>query len=84
MRISILLVSAVLVVAFVSCKEQLSLNNEKIEEYMDSTENSIDTTDSFKECKKHRNLHQRLTLQAKLLQCSSFFLKIIHCILEYQ
>lgn len=34
MRISILLISAVLVVAFVSCKEQLSLNNEKIEEYM--------------------------------------------------
>lgn len=57
MRISILLVSAVLVVAFVSCKEQLSLNNEKIEEYMDITENSVNTTDSFKEWKKHRNLH---------------------------
>lgn len=34
MRTIILLISAVLVVAFVSCKEQLSLNNENSAEYL--------------------------------------------------
>ncbi|MBR5984342.1 MAG: hypothetical protein IK025_11570 [Bacteroidales bacterium] len=57
MKSSILIFSIVLGLALTSCNEQLSLNNENIVEYIDSTDNYANSTNAHKEFIKYKNLN---------------------------